>query len=358
ALMHPTYWPEVRRGSERYIHDLASGLTAAGHAPELLTSHPGPHRRGTVDGLSVVYHRRQPDGWLRRRRFDDFWSHVPLAYRSLSRGDYELAHAFYPTDALAAAHWSRRTGRPSLFSVMGIPNPLIKIRFDSQPRAARACTDVTVDSRAVASAFFYRWGIETKVVYPGVDLKAFTPGPGRAADPVVFCPAPVNVPRKRVGWLVEALPRLLRARPGLRLLLMRPDEPAAASQLEAVEGVELFDAVQTPEELAPLYRRAWVTALPSWGEAFGMVLIESLACGTPVVAARRDAAPEIVDGDGVGRLFDDEDHAESLAAALLEALDLAAQPDTSEACRARAGVFSVDRTVAAFESLYEELLSG
>ena len=86
-----------------------------------------------------------------------------------------------------------------------------------------------------------------------------------------------------------------------------------------------------------------------------MVLIESLACGTPVVAADRDAAPEIVDDPAIGRLFDD-DAPEALAPALLEALELARDDRTAPACRAYAERFSATRTLGAFEDLYAELL--
>jgi glycosyltransferase involved in cell wall biosynthesis len=354
ALLHPCYWPEVQRGSERYIHDLAAGLGRNGHRPELLTSRPGKPGKDTVDGLPVVYNRRPREQWLRDRGFDDFWSHVPFAYRSLARGDYDLAHAFYPTDAIAANRWAKRTRKPAIFSVMGIPNPLIKIRLDAQPRAARGASAVTVDSRAVADAFFYRWGIETRVVYPGVDLTAFTPEAGtRAERPTIFCPAPLGVARKRVRWLVEALPIVRKQVPEARLKLMRPTDPGQARELEQM-GIDLFNSVEQPEQLAPHYRDAWVTALPSWGEAFGMVLIESLACGTPVVASDRDAFPEIVNSESVGRLFDDTEPAtEALAQALTKAIQ---QPHDPTACRERAQAFSVDRTVAAFESLYAELL--
>jgi glycosyltransferase involved in cell wall biosynthesis len=239
---------------------------------------------------------------------------------------------------------------------MGIPNPLIRIRLDSQPRAARASTAVTVDSRAVADAFFYRWGIEARVVYPGVDLESFGPSAPRHAAPVVFCPAQVEVARKRVNLLLDALPLLRERWPDAVLLLMKPSDEAAEAELRrAHEGLEFFDPVEDAGQLAELYARAWVTALPSYGEAFGMVLIESLACGTPVVAARRDAAPEIVASDDVGRLFDDS-RPGTLTEALIEAIELARRPETATACRARAGVFSSARTVDAFESLYSELL--
>jgi hypothetical protein len=39
ALLSPVFWPEVRRGGERFVRDLADGLLERGHAPRLITSH-------------------------------------------------------------------------------------------------------------------------------------------------------------------------------------------------------------------------------------------------------------------------------------------------------------------------------
>src|SRR5204863_3420035 len=51
ALLHPCFWPEVRRGTERVIRELADGLLARGHEPVLITSHPGETLRNLEDGL-------------------------------------------------------------------------------------------------------------------------------------------------------------------------------------------------------------------------------------------------------------------------------------------------------------------
>ena len=336
------------------MRELADGLIARGHEPRLITSHPGRRSRTVEDGLPVVRSTRPPARRLRVRGFEDHLTHVPFSYRELRAGSDDVAHAVFATDACAAARWSARTGRPSVFSYMGIPDRknLVerRLRLETTLRAARGCSAVVALSRHAAAAFRRELGVEARVIPPGVDLDAFEPGP-RAPEPTVFCAADAAEPRKRVDLLVRAFGRVRRERPGARLVLSRPRDPAAAQRLRG-HDVELVD-VDDRAELADVYRAAWVAALPSWGEAFGLVLVEALACGRPVVATDRDGMREVVDRDGIGRLFDGGE--EELAQALLETLDLAGDPATATACRGRAEDFSSDRCTERYLALYHEL---
>ena len=146
-----------------------------------------------------------------------------------------------------------------------------------------------------------------------------------------------------------------RRRPDARLVLSRVrGAPLAGRVPDGVEERDLDDR----GALAAANREAWVAALPSVGEAFGLVLAEALACGTPVVGTRAGAIPEVVDRPGIGVLVPDEgpdgDPA-ALARALEEALDLANDPATAGRCRARALELSTDRCAAAYADLYDEL---
>ena len=98
-----------------------------------------------------------------------------------------------------------------------------------------------------------------------------------------------------------------------------------------------------------------MSALTAYREAFGLVLVEALACGTPVVGADHGAVPEVVDRDGIGVLFEDGDE-RGVARALLEGFELAADAGTRARCRERAEGFSSARLAAEYEALYLELL--
>ncbi len=357
ALLAPCYWPEVRRGTERFIRELADGLVADGHRPSLITSHQGRPSRADEGGLSVIRLPRPPHGPLDRRHFEDHLTHLPLTSAALLAARPDVAHALFPVDGLAAAGYARATGRPAVLSYMGIPEPSWlerrRLRRRVLARAVRGCDAVVALSEVVAAEFERTLGVQARVINPGVDIETFHPGGARAERPTIFCAASVTEPSKRVGQLVEAFALLRREVPDARLVLSRPrGGPVHAF---AGEGIELAD-VDSRSALVDAYRDAWVSALPSEGEAFGLVLVESFACGTPAVARRAGAIPEVLDGDDVGVLF--EGGPPELAAAMLEGLGLASDPAAAARCRSHAERFSTRRCVDAYELLYDELLDA
>jgi D-inositol-3-phosphate glycosyltransferase len=142
-------------------------------------------------------------------------------------------------------------------------------------------------------------------VPPGVDLDLFRPGSAPLARQRLGLPADAAVllfvgriqPLKAPDVLLRAVARLLEAKPELaqRLVvavvgglsgsgLTHPDSlTGLTSQLGLSELVRFTDPVPQPL-LADWYRAADLTVVPSYSESFGLVAIESQACGTPVVA--------------------------------------------------------------------------
>lgn len=357
-LLHPTFWPEALRGAERIVADLALGLAARGHQPRLITSHPGSPRRSRVSGVRVIRHWRPPDRLLRERGRPAHLTHVPLTYATLRTGRADVVHALFHTDALAAARWSERTGRPSVYTSMGIPSNA----WLDGPRGLRAivgraathCDAAVVLSTAAAHGFAESVGMWPRVIHPGVDLTAFTPGQARHPQPTLLCTAALDDPRKRVGLLLEAFALVRSQRPEVRIVVIRPRDASLAEQLEAA-GAELRPPGSDPASLVEAYREAWLCVLPARDEAFGLVSVEALACGTPIVVAADGGGAEIVDSQSVGRIFE-SGHAEALAESLLSGLTLASHPGTGTACRTRAEVFGTEGTTSAYLALYEELI--
>ena len=347
ALLHPVYWPEVRRGSERFARELADGLLARGHRPRLVVGYGGWRQQTTVeDGLPVVRVPRLPERRLDRRQYEPHLTHVPFAALALRRaGPLDVVHALHPVSALAAPR-----GTPLVLSLMGVPHhdnlTTRRWRLEVWQRALDRADAVVALSETAAQATARWLGVRPRVIAPGVDLAAFSPGGERAAAPTILCAADATAPQKRAGLLAEAFALVRRERPDARLVLSRP-RGAPPFDGEGIEWRDLDDR----DRLVAACREAHVAALPSVGEAFGLVLAEALACGTPVVGS----VPEVIgDDDRIGRLFTGDSPA-ALALALLEAMQLGGDPDTAARCRARAEEFSIERTVEAYVSLYRQI---
>ena len=340
ALATPTYWPEVRRGAERFVHELAHGLAARGHEPVIVTTSPRAQGTTREEGIGVVRAWRAPDARLRRRRFEDHLPAIPALRLALRHVGPDAVIATHATAAVAAEPW------PTVLAFMGIPHRAALVnrraRLRLLTRATERAVAVTALSGHAARVFSEHLGVEAMVIPPAVDLATFTPGGERAPVPTLVCAADGREPRKRVGLLLEAFALVRRVHSDAELVLDRRGGARA-------EGVHLAD-MDDRATLAGLYRRAWVSVLPSWGEAFGLVLAEALACGTPVVGSNREGIPEVLGDDPVGGLFDGEDPA-ALAAALLATLRLATEPGIAAACRARAERFSRERCAAAYDEL-------
>lgn len=126
----------------------------------------------------------------------------------------------------------------------------------------------------------------------------------------------------------------------------------AESVLSGVgDGVEYLGALHR-DQLAPLLGEALALIMPlAWDEPFGLVVVEALASGTPVVAWRRGAMPEIVDDGVTGFLVDDV----ATAAASLRRIGNLSRQSCADDARRR---FSDAVMATAYEELYERLASA
>jgi glycosyltransferase involved in cell wall biosynthesis len=327
-------WPEVRRGGERYLHELAGALAAAGHDVRILTTAPS-HGGGEIRGVPVRRLRRR---WVLRRRFGDQADEVAFgaqALASLAAARIDVWHAMGTADGLAAAELARVRGIRSVFTDHGFPNRASRERRPDHAlfeRLVRHVDRYVCVSEAAGSFLREGYGRTPDVLSGGVDVDRFSPADAREARPTLLFASDASESRKNLPLLFDAVAELRRRGTDVALWVAGPGDQEAALAVappEAQEATSLLGSVD-PDALIGLYGRAWATVLPAHAEAFGLVLVESLACGTPVVALDEGGPTEIV-RLGIGALA--AATATDVARACEEAVDLAANPSTTAICR-------------------------
>jgi len=355
ALLHAFDWSEVRRGTERLVRELAAGLAGAGHDVTVITAHRGARRVEDRDGVRVVLNPRPPAGGPVRRHA---LAHIPKAWASLRSGDFDVAHAFHPSDVIAALGWRRSAGGPVIFTVPAFPpDDAGPLRRRMLQRVFAGAASVVVPTQAVEDEVRAAFpAAVVDVIPPGVDVERFRPGDGRAERPTAFCAADLAEPRKRVEDLVRAFGDVRGSRPVARLVLANPHPERTVPAWARAPGVEVRP-IRGDGELAAAYREAWVSVLPAAREPFGLVLAESMACGTPVIGADADGIPEVIGAGPQGRVVAPSDRA-AWVAALAEALGSPPPPEVSAAARERATQLSMTRCVADYEALYRRLIEA
>ncbi len=162
-------------------------------------------------------------------------------------------------------------------------------------------------------------------------------------------------PQKGHDLLLRAWPQVLARHPDASLViagegLMRGDLERLIRKLGVERSVSLHGhRSDVPRFLSALE----VFCMPSRWEGFGLALVEALACGKPSVVSDVDSLPEVLGDAGLLVPTEDPDALARAVAGLLD--DPARRADLASRARARAEVFSVEKMVAAYERLYEEL---
>lgn len=168
-------------------------------------------------------------------------------------------------------------------------------------------------------------------------------------------------PHKNLPVLFEAFALLQSKHPDIDLVIIGKDKKnlpllrALATQLKIDQNLRWIESV-SDDTLRACYAAAEATILPSRQEGFGLPVLESMACGTPVICANAASLPEVV-GDS-GLLFD-ASSPEDCKNQMLRILE--SNQHREELCRkgiARARQFDAGRAVAEHTKLFSELLAA
>lgn len=290
----PTFFDRdgVLGGGERYPLELARAMARL--TPTALVSFAGEDRAFDVDGLQVRL--------VKPARYVSGHRHNPFSLRFLGVvADTDVVHCHQfrvlaTSLALVAARWR---GKRAYVSDLG---------GGSRDLSSWVDTGRWVDGFLHISQFASRgygaYGSRNHVIYGGVDPERFRPLPIPKAARVLFVGR--LLPHKGVNYLIEALDGETELR-----VVGRAYDPRYREELGRLAAGKLVTFLEQVDdvELAQEYSEAAVTVAPSvhrtlYGdytpvpELLGLTVLESLACGTPVICTNVASFPELVE-DGV-----------------------------------------------------------
>ena len=332
-------------GMNVYIVETAKRLAQSGIEIDIFTRATTSHLAPTVDlvpGVKVVHITAGPfEGLLKNDLPGQLCAVTAGVLRteaSKAEGYYDLIHSHYWLSGqvgwLASERW--RVPLVHTMHTMGKVKNLELAAGDKAEPEMRLIGEqqvVDVAQRLVANTeleaqeltkFYQADPRKIDVVNPGVDLELFSPGSQTKARKKLGIPLDASMllfvgriqPLKAPDILMRAAAELISMRPELRSSLLvvicggvsgtGADHPDAlrnlASDLGLLDLIR-FEPPSSRDELVTWYRAADLTVVPSYSESFGLVAIESQACGTPVVASAVGGLKTAV-ADGVsGRLI-------------------------------------------------------
>lgn len=265
-----------------------------------------------------------------------FWSIRHQIDRLRRKFPFDLIHAnFGYPDGVVAAKLAARYDVPFIITEHASWIPWMenypKIRRRAVWAANRSSFHIAVSTFARETIARFTGNTEKLRVVPnGVDVNIFTPlKNGEKKDPHQILYVGYMRHVKGIDILLQAMSRLVRQKPELKLVLvgggiyrdsrMHENKLREMTKKLGLEKHIEFTGIKSPAEVARYMRQSAVLVLPSRKETFGAVLVESLSCGTPIVATKCGGPADIVNRN-VGRLVPRE-NAAALAAAIVEVID-------------------------------------
>lgn len=249
------------------------------------------------------------------------------------------------------AYWVHSTR--SVFLQPGARRLDLRLRRLVDWLAVRRAARLVANSHYTANRLrqLYRRDVDA-VVYPGVDLAQFSPGPPAGPGDAAYA---ITVGRLSPEKGLDRLFEVWRDVPDLPLHVVGGGHPDVLRELRelAPSGV-VFRGDLTSTQLADAYRGALVAVFAPYGEEFGLAPLEAMASGVPVVAWREGGLREtIVDGE-TGYLVGDAVTLRQRVRLLVH--DPARRRAFGTAARQRAETFTWQRTAAGIESVLQQMV--
>lgn len=384
-------------GMNVYVRELSAQLARLGHEVDIFTRGMEFNSQAIAEGARLITvpvgPQRELDIW-ELSTFIAAFSEAVQRFALTEALSYHLVHAHYWMSGLAGIRLKAAWGVPMvlMFHTLGLVKNRIATLGERESherirgeRVAMAAADQVVAATPAERADL-QWLYElhsdrVTVIPPGVDLQRFKPKSKAAARRVLNFPQ--DEPRilfvgriealKGIDTLIRAAQRLLNSeilgsRP-LHVQIVGGDRSeeleimgtemarlrGLARELGVQDHVEFLGS-RRQAELPDYYGAADVVVMPSYSESFGMVALEAMACGRPVIASRVGGLAYLVKDGNTGFHVQEGDPAEleSRLAALLSNPQLL--ETMGRAARQEAEKYSWERAAGEINKLYQSVI--
>ncbi|MFZ5917537.1 MAG: glycosyltransferase [Chloroflexota bacterium] len=352
-------------GMNVYVRDLSRELGRRGIAVDVFTRQQNPdlprisHRLG--DNCRVIH---VPAGPVSPYDKNQVYDHLPefvqdiLAWAEREKLTYHVLHSHYWLSGAAALALRQRWGTPivQMFHTLGHMKNSVAQRAVDLETERRISVETEIMAQAdwlVAATLLERaqmtwlYGADAskiKVIPCGVDLSLFKPIPPAEAKARLGLPPEHQMvlfvgriePLKGIDTLLRAMARVVHQcanwQKNLSVAIIGGDPAGSSSGVNAemerlkklraelnISDLVVFLGAQDQDTLNIYYSAAQVVVMPSHYESFGMVALEAMACGTPVIASKVGGLVFTVQ-DGVTGFHVPERDPEALAARIAQVL--------------------------------------
>ncbi|MFZ0886861.1 MAG: glycosyltransferase family 4 protein, partial [Candidatus Binataceae bacterium] len=323
-------------GVEEIVDNVGAEFAAAGHTVAVLSKPKVPeymagHERALRAGLECVDVRvpeRKPATWRHPERLirGSRGTRELVTWLRNWRPDIVNCHITGWEHAVTVTDASRAACVPIVYSLGGLVDA--ERLSPRQLRLFKSAPAIVAISQAGKRLFdpFPDIAAKVRVITCGVDdMAADAATPARRERSYIFCTSRLDLQHKAIDALIRAFAMLGPRYSELDLLIggEGPDRGQIELQIASAElgGRVQLVGFKSRDELWGLYKGALVFAMPSKrAEGLGLVFLEAMACGTPVIGTRSGGAPEIIIEGETGLLVD-RNEPEELAATIRKLLD-------------------------------------
>ena len=325
-------------GMSVYIRELARHLGVFGHRVDIYTKLNGSKQNQIIelyDNVRLIHLSAGSNGHVHKLALyyylSDFFRALE-GFKSQEGLHYDLVHSHYWLSGRLGSRVQDRWNIPHIVmfhtlgtvkNSAGLADREPDLRIATEKKLARTCQRIlapTDREKENLVKYCHTPAEKIGVVPCGVNLDLFQPMDRAAArQRLGFDPDESMVlyvgrfdPIKGIDRLLEAMAYLKHLK-RMRLVIVGGDGPATAEyqslqQLSAKVGIQKFVHFVgrvAQNQLPPYYSAADALVVPSYYESFGLVGLESLACGTPVVATRVGAMEDIIEDGKTGQVVAD-----------------------------------------------------